>query len=224
MKKLRIELRLLLILVPLMFLTAAFIFIPAGTLDYWQGWLFLATLFIPMLCVMFYMLKYERGLLEKRINPKEKRTEQAWIQIVNTILVIAMAVIAGLDHRLGWSRMPVWAVIASAVLMLAGYITFIKIMLYNEYASRTIEIQKGQKLVSSGPYAVIRHPMYAAGIFLYIFVPLVLGSLWALIPMLFLPFTLMLRIIDEEKALIKGLKGYKQYMKIVKYRLMPWVW
>jgi len=205
-------------------LIAALIFIPAGTLNFWQGWLFLGTLFIPMICVMFFMFKYERRLLEKRINAKEKRPEQAWIQAVNTILVIVMAVIAGLDHRFSWSRMPVWSVLTSAVLMLAGYIMFIKIMLYNEYASRTIEIQRGQKLISTGPYAVIRHPMYTAGIFLYIFVPLTLGSLWALIPMLFLPFTLMLRVIDEEKALIKGLKGYKQYMKKVKYRLMPGVW
>jgi protein-S-isoprenylcysteine O-methyltransferase Ste14 len=224
MKKLSIEIRLLAIMVPMMIVVAALVIGPAWSLDYWQGWLFLASLYIPMLCVMVYMLMHERKLLEKRINPVEKREPQVWVQFINTFLFIAAMVIAGLDHRFGWSRLPVWAVFTSDAMMLAGYYAFIRIMLYNEYASRTIEIQKGQKLISTGPYAVIRHPMYTAGIFMYIFVPLVLGSLWALIPILMFPITLAFRIIDEEKALIKGLKGYRRYMKKVKYRLIPFIW
>jgi len=211
-------------MVPMMFVVAALVFVPAWTLEYWQGWLFLASLFIPMICVMFYMLKHERKLLEKRINPMERREPQAWIQTVNTVLFLAAMIIAGLDRRFGWSNIPVNGVIISDILMLAGYYMFIKTMLYNEYASRTIEIQKGQKLISTGPYAMVRHPMYTAGIFFYMFIPLVLGSTWALIPVLLFPVTLALRIIDEEKALIKGLKGYKQYMKKVRYRLVPLVW
>lgn len=224
MKRPGLTLRLLSIMVPMMFAVAALVFIPAWTLDYWQGWLFLASFFMPMICVMFYMLKYERKLLEKRINVKEKREPQAWIQTVNTLLFLAAMIIAGLDHRFRWSNLPVQWVIGSDVLMLTGYYMFIRTMLYNEYASRTIEIQKGQKLISTGPYAVVRHPMYTAGIFFYLFIPLVLGSAWALIPVALFPLTLALRIIDEEKALIKGLKGYKQYMKKVRYRLIPRVW
>ena len=212
------------VLLPMMLLVAALIFIPAWTLYYWQGWLFLVSFFLPMLFVMVYMLKYERKLLEKRINVKERREPQAWIQIMNTGLFIAAIIIAGLDHRFGWSNIPIQGVIISDLFMLIGYFMFIRTMLYNEYASRTIEIQKGQKLISTGPYAIVRHPMYSTGIFFYLFIPLVLGSLWAMIPVLMFPLTLSLRIIDEEKALIKGLKGYKKYMKKVKYRLVPFIW
>lgn len=224
MNKRSIGKKLFLIIVPGILITAALIFIPAWTLDFWQGWLFLASLFIPLICVMFYMLMHGRKLLEKRMNIKEKREPQAWIQTINAFLFVAMAVIAGLDHRFGWSNLNVETVVISDGLMLLGYYMFIRIMLYNEYASRTIEIQKGQKLISTGPYAVVRHPMYSAGIFFYLFIPLVLGSFWALIPILLFPLTLALRVIDEEKALAKGLKGYKRYMKKVKYRLIPLVW
>lgn len=203
---------------------AAAVFIPAWTLNYWQGWLFLLTLFIPMFCVMFYMLKRQRKLLEKRVLIKEKREEQNLIQITNTFIFMITMVVAGLDHRFGWSNVPVRVVIASDMAMFAGYVLFIRTMLYNEYASRIIEVRKGQKLIDTGPYAVVRHPMYTTGILMYLFIPMVLGSFWGMIPILFIPVTLIFRILDEEKALIKGLKGYKRYMKKVKYRLVPFVW
>ena len=219
-----LEKRVLMILLPGIIFVAAFVFIPAGTINYWQGWLFLLTLFIPMFCVMFYMIKFQRKLLEKRLLVKEKREEQTFIQIINTFIFMAAMIIAGLDHRFGWTNVPVRVVIAADIAMLAGYVFFIRIMLYNEYASRIIEVQKGQKVIDTGPYAVIRHPMYAAGILMYLFIPMVLGSFWGMIPLLFIPIMLIFRLLDEEKALIKGLKGYKRYMRKVRYRLVPWVW
>jgi protein-S-isoprenylcysteine O-methyltransferase Ste14 len=224
MKKAKLELRLLGIVIPSIFIIGAMVFIPAGTLDFWEGWVFLFALFIPMFFVFIYMIRHERRLLEKRMNVKEKREKQKFIQLFNTFLFVASMMIAGLDHRYGWSYVPFWLVIASDMLMFTGYFFFIKSMLHNEYASRVIEVQKGQKIIDTGPYAVVRHPMYAAGILMYLFVPVALGSFWAMIPLLLLPAMLVFRLLDEEKALIKGLKGYKRYMKKVKYRLIPWIW
>ena len=224
MRKAKLELQVLRIVIPLMFIMGAMIFVPAWTLDFWEGWVFLFALFIPMFFVFVYMVRHERRLLEKRLNVKEKREEQKFIQLFNTFLFVASMIIAGLDHRYGWSHVPFWLVIASDMMMLTGYCFFIKTMLHNEYASRVIEVQKGQKIIDTGPYAVVRHPMYAAGILMYMFIPIALGSFWAMIPLLLLPVMLIFRLLDEEKALIKGLKGYKRYMKKVKYRLIPWIW
>jgi protein-S-isoprenylcysteine O-methyltransferase Ste14 len=224
MKARNLELRVTLIVIPMMLFMAVLVFVPAWTLNYWQGWLFLATLFIPMFFVFLYMLKHYRKLLEKRINVKEKREKQGALQIFNTVLFFMLMVIAGLDRRFGWSQLPPYVSIVCAVVMFTGYMAFIKTMLHNEYASRVIEIQKGQKLIDTGPYAVIRHPMYASGMLMYIFIPLVLGSWWGEIPMLLIPVNLTIRLLDEERMLIKELKGYKRYMKKVKYRLIPWVW
>lgn len=200
------------------------VFIPAGTIDFWQGWVFLSAFFVPIFFIVIYMLKNARGLLEKRLKIKEKRSSQKLIQVINTILSLSVMIIAGLDHRFGWSQMPVWAVIASVVVMTLAYLSFIRTMLENEYASRIIEIQEGQKVIDTGSYAVVRHPMYSSAIIMFMSFPLVLGSFWALIPLLPLPFMLILRIFDEEKALIKDLTGYKEYMKKVKYRLVPFLW
>jgi len=224
MKARNLELRVTLIVIPMMLFMAVLVFVPAWTLNYWQGWLFLATLFIPMFFVFLYMLKHYRKLLEKRINVKEKREKQGALQIFNTVLFFMLMVIAGLDRRFGWSQLPPYVSIVCAVIMFTGYMAFIKTMLHNEYASRVIEVQKGQKLIDTGPYAVIRHPMYASGMLMYIFIPLVLGSWWGEIPMLLIPVNLTIRLLDEERMLIKELKGYKRYMKKVKYRLIPWVW
>jgi len=224
MKKSGLELRLLLIYLSSIIGVSAIVITPAWTFAYWQGWLFLALFFIPMLIVGLYMLRFEKKLLKKRLDPREKRKPQQLIQSVNTLLFLVTMIIPGFDHRFGWSHVPVWLVLASDIIMLVGYLLFIRTMIYNEYASRTIEIQKGQKLISTGPYAVVRHPMYFTGIMMFMPMPIALGSVWALIPMAFLPVMLIFRILDEEKALIKGLKGYKSYMKKVKYRLVPHIW
>jgi protein-S-isoprenylcysteine O-methyltransferase Ste14 len=220
----KLERRLLGIVIPSIFIIGAMVFIPAGTLAFWEGWVFLSALFIPMFFVFIYMIRHERRLLEKRMNLKEKREKQKFIQLFNVLLFVASMTIAGLDHRYGWSHVPFWLVIASDIMMITGYVFFIRSMLHNEYASRVIEVQKGQRVVDTGPYAVVRHPMYAAGILMYMLIPVALGSFWAMIPLLLIPVMLVFRLLDEEKALIKGLKGYKQYMKKVKYRLIPWIW
>jgi protein-S-isoprenylcysteine O-methyltransferase Ste14 len=224
MKSSKIALRVFLIVIPVMLIMGAILFVPAGTLDFWEGWLFFAALFVPMFFIFIYMIRHERQLLEKRLNVRERRKQQGLIQLFNTISFFASMMIAGFDHRYGWSNVPFWLVIASDAMMLTGYYFFIKTMLHNEYASRVIEIQKGQKLIDTGPYAMVRHPMYAAGIFMYMFIPIALGSFWAMIPLLLIPVMLVFRVLDEEKAMIKGLKGYKQYMKKVKYRLFPGIW
>jgi protein-S-isoprenylcysteine O-methyltransferase Ste14 len=207
-----------------MLIMGAILFIPAGTLDFWEGWLFFSALFIPMFFVFIYMIRHERRLLEKRLNVRERRKQQGLIQLFNTISFFASMMVAGFDRRYGWSNVPFWLVIASDATMLTGYYFFIKTMLHNAYASRVIEVQKGQKVIDTGPYAVVRHPMYAAGIFMYMFIPVALGSFWAMIPLLLIPVMLIFRLLDEEKAMIKGLKGYKRYMKKVKYRLIPGIW
>jgi len=224
MKRGKLEIKIAFILFVSLLLMGAAIFGPALTFDYWQGWLFLSFLFIPMLFVLFYMLKFNRKLLEKRIKIREKRERQKGIQLFNTFIFAVVMIVAGLDHRFSWSSVPVWGVIAADVLMLSGYLMFIKSMLHNEYASRIIEVQRGQKLIDTGPYAVVRHPMYASAILMYIFIPVTLGSFWAIIPLLLIPIMLVFRIFDEEKALVEGLKGYKAYMKKVRYRMIPGVW
>jgi len=216
--------RLLRIVIPLMLIMGAMVFIPAGTLDFWEGWVFFFSLFTPMFFVFVYMIRHERRLLEKRMNVNEKREKQKFIQLFNTLLFVASMTTAGLDHRYGWSHVPFLLVIASDMTMLIGYYFFIKTMLHNKYASRVIEVRKGQKIIDTGPYAVVRHPMYAAGILMYMFIPVALGSFWAMIPLLLIPAMLIFRLLDEEKALIAGLKGYKRYMKKVKYRLFPGIW
>ena len=184
MKRGKLEIKIAFILFVSLLLMGAAIFGPAFTFDYWQGWLFLSFLFIPMLFVLFYMLKFNRKLLEKRIKIREKRERQKGIQLFNTFIFAVVMIVAGLDHRFSWSSVPVWGVIAADVLMLSGYLMFIRSMLHNEYASRIIEVQRGQKLIDTGPYAVVRHPMYASAILMYIFIPVTLGSFWAIIPLL----------------------------------------
>ena len=224
MKKIGLELRGLIIIISSAFLTGAMIFLPAGTFDFWEGWAFLLVLFIPLFFAFFYMIKYQRVLLERRLKYRERREKQRFIQPLITLLFFAAMVTGGIDHRFGWSRVPAWLVILSDLTMFAGYVLFIRTMIYNEYASRTIEIRKGQKLIDTGPYALVRHPMYAAGILMYLLTPLALGSFWAIIPLLLMFLMLIFRIFDEEKALIAGLKGYKRYMKKVKCRLVPGIW
>lgn len=200
------------------------LFVPAGTWRYWEGWACIAMLFVPMFAVTGYMLKRQRQLLEKRLLLHEERRTQVLIQAINLLIFVAMLIIAGLDHRADWSHPPPWAVVLANLLMLAGYLLCLRVMLYNPYASRVIELQRDQQLIDSGPYAVVRHPLYAAALVMSLFIPLALGSYRAFLPLLFLPGMLALRILDEEKLLRDGLPGYREYMARVKYRLIPGVW
>jgi protein-S-isoprenylcysteine O-methyltransferase Ste14 len=200
------------------------IFLPAGTISFLNGWLFIAGLLLPMIFALTYLIMKDPELLEKRINLKEKEEEQKKYVKLSILIYVFAYIIPGLDYRFGWSYVPLWLVLVSLVLMLTGYAMFIIVMIQNRYASRVIEIQKEQKLIDTGLYSVVRHPMYLAATILYLASSLVLGSYYTLIPMAFLPFLLGYRIINEEKVLLKGLPGYDKYKERIKYRMIPYIW
>jgi len=200
------------------------IFIPAGTIKFINGWIFIAGLIIPMTFTLIYLMVKDPELLEKRIQLKEKENVQKKYIKLSIMLYIIAYIIPGLDFRYHWSDVPNWLVIISLVVMIFGYVMFIIVMLQNRYASRVIEIQDKQKLIDTGLYRIVRHPMYLAATILYMASTIVLGSFYTLIPMILLPFLLGYRIKNEEKVLMEGLPGYNEYMKIVKYRLIPFIW
>jgi protein-S-isoprenylcysteine O-methyltransferase Ste14 len=200
------------------------IFIPAGTLDFLNGWIFIAGLIVPMTFTLIYLLVKDPELLEKRIKLKEKEDAQKRYIKLSILLYIVAYIIPGLDYRYNWSNVPIWLVIVALVVMIFGYVMFITVMLQNRYASRVIEIQDNQKLIDTGLYSIVRHPMYLAATILYLASTIVLGSYYTLIPMILLSFLLAFRIINEEKVLKQGLHGYKEYMEKVKYRLIPFIW
>ena len=200
------------------------LFVPAGTLNYWTGWLFIGALFIPMFFVMLYLLRNDPDLLQKRMKTKEKEEIQKVYLSLSIVICILTFAIPGLDFRYQWSEVPGWLVILATGIMIGGYFMFFTVMKQNSYASRVIEIQKGQKLIDTGLYGVVRHPMYLAATLMYGVMPLVLGSYWGLIPVILLPLLLVIRILNEEKVLKNNLPGYEEYMKKVKYRLIPFIW
>lgn len=200
------------------------VFVPAGTLKFINGWLFMAGLLIPMMFTLIYLIVKDPELLEKRMRMKEKETAQKQYLKLSIILVVVAYTIPGLDFRYHWSQVPGWLVVVALAFMILGYVLFLAVMVQNRYASRVIEIQDNQKLIDTGLYRFVRHPMYLAATILYVASVLVLGSFYALIPMLFLPLLLAYRIRNEEKVLKNGLPGYKEYTARVKYRLIPFVW
>jgi protein-S-isoprenylcysteine O-methyltransferase Ste14 len=177
-----------------------------------------------MTFTLIYLLIKDPELLEKRIKIKEKENAQKKYIKLSILLFVIAYIIPGLDFRFKWSSVPMWLVMVSLLIMICGYIGFIIVMLQNRYASRVIEIQNEQKLIDTGLYSFVRHPMYLSAIILYVASALVLGSYYTLIPMLLLPFLLAYRIKNEEKVLIKGLPGYEEYTKRVKYRMIPFIW
>jgi protein-S-isoprenylcysteine O-methyltransferase Ste14 len=202
----------------------ALLFVPAGTLKFWNAWVFILALFIPMFFVMIYLLKNDPELLQKRIKTREKEGPQKVYLVFSIITSVFTYLIPGLDYRYHWSSVPAWLVILATIIMLAGYFLFFTVMRQNSYASRVIEMQNDQKLIDTGLYSVVRHPMYTAGSILFCSTPLILGSYYALIPVLFLPVLLIIRALNEEKVLKSNLAGYEEYMKKVKYRLIPFIW
>ena len=205
-------------------LVAALVFIPAGSLNFFGGWLFLALLFVPMLILGAVLLIKSPALLEKRLNAKEKEGAQKGVVAASALLFLAGFIVAGLDFRFGWSTVPLWAVILASVVLLVSYALYAEVMRENAYLSRTIEVSENQKVVDTGLYAVVRHPMYAVTIWLFLAIPIVLGSLWALF--CFVPYVavIIVRIINEEKLLERELSGYTEYKKKVKFRLLPFIW
>lgn len=200
------------------------LFLPAGGFEYPNAWLFIALLFIPIFVVGVVLFLKAPTLLEKRLDAKEKETTQKGVVAIAGVLFIGGFVVAGLDFRFGWSSVPQPLVIAASIVLIVAYALYAEVMRENAYLSRAIEVQKGQRVVDTGLYAVVRHPMYAVTIWLFLAIPFVLGSFWSLL--FFLPYVpvIAVRILNEEKILTKDLDGYAAYRQKVKYRLIPFVW
>lgn len=205
-------------------LVGLLIFLPAGTLAYGYGWLLMALLFGPMLVAGFVMLTKAPEFLEKRLDAKEKQATQKGVLAFSGLMFVAGFAVAGLDFRFGWSKMPTWVVITASALFLAAYALYAEVMRENAYLSRTIKVEQGQTVVDTGLYGIVRHPMYTTTILLFLMIPLILGSWYALIPFAFYPVIIVVRLTDEEDLLTRELAGYGEYKKKVRYRLIPFVW
>lgn len=200
------------------------IFLPAGSFSYFYGWLLMGLLFIPMLIAGIVMMIKSPALLESRLNAKENQKEQGLVQKLSGLMFIAGFVLSGLGYRFGWYVLPLWVVIVGAVLFVIAYILYAEVLRENAYLSRTIEVQEGQKVIDTGLYGVVRHPMYSATILLFLAMPLILGSIFAFLVFLIYPFIIAFRIKHEEEFLEKELEGYKEYKQKVKWRMIPFIW
>jgi len=200
------------------------LFLPAGTFAFPGAWRMMAVLFIPMLIMGTVLFLKAPTLLEKRLGSKESEQEQKNVILFSAIIFIASFVLCGLDFRFRLTVVPMWAVIAGCVVFLFTYAGFAELLRENEYLSRTVEVQEGQKVISTGLYGIVRHPMYAIILFMFLSMPIIIGSWIGLIPLAFLPLILVKRIVNEEKVLAEGLKGYEEYKKTVRYRLVPFIW
>lgn len=205
-------------------LVGLLIFLPAGTMDFFNGWLLVAVLFVPMLIAGVVMVICSPDLLRKRLNAKEKESEQKSVVALSGIMFVVAFVVAGLNYRYEWMVMPVWAVWSAVVLFLFSYLMYAEVLRENAYLSRTIEVQEGQRVIDTGLYGIVRHPMYSATVLLFLSMPLVLGSLPSFVIMLVYIPLIVKRIKNEETVLLDGLDGYDAYCKKVKYRLLPLVW
>ena len=205
-------------------LVGLLIFLPAGTLCFFNGWLLVAVLFVPMLIAGVVMAVCSPALLKKRLDAKEKEVEQKSVVAMSGIMFIAAFVVAGLNYRYSWIVMPSWVVWGTVALFLLSYLMYAEVLRENAYLSRTIEVQQGQKVIDTGLYGIVRHPMYSATILMFLSMPLVLGSLPSFVIMLMYIPLIVKRIRNEEKVLLDGLDGYEEYCRKVKYRVMPFVW
>ncbi|MBO7497675.1 MAG: isoprenylcysteine carboxylmethyltransferase family protein [Bacteroidaceae bacterium] len=205
-------------------LVMVLIFVPAGTFHYWQAWLFIGILFVPMFVVGIILMFRNPELLRSRLDAKEKETEQKGVVLMSGILFIAMFVTAGLNYRFGWWVLSNRFVIMAAAVFLLGYILYGEVMRENVWLSRTIEVQDHQQVVDSGLYGLVRHPMYFATLLLFLTIPLILASPWSFFIMLLYIPIIVKRIRNEEKVLEQDLDGYKAYTRRVRYRLIPFIW
>ena len=205
-------------------LVGLLLFLPAGTFAYPNGWLFMGILFGPMLIAGFVMLFKTPAFLEKRLDAKEKQGTQKGVLGFSALMFLGGFLVAGFDYRYGWSRMPQWVVVMGAVLFLLAYGLYAEVMRENAYLSRTIRVEEGQKVVDTGLYGIVRHPMYMATLLLFGAMPLILGSWYALAVFTMYPVIITVRLLDEEKLLTRELPGYEAYKKKVKYRLIPFIW
>ena len=205
-------------------LVGMLIFLPAGTLRFFGGWLFMGVLFVPMFFAGIVMMAKSPDLLRRRLDGKEKQKEQGIVIKLSGLMFLCGFVLAGLGYRFHWYTLPNGASIAAAVVFLIAYILYAEVLRENAYLSRTIAVHEGQKVVDTGLYGIVRHPMYAVTLLLFLSMPLILGSLYAFLVFLAYPVIISVRIRHEEAFLEKELEGYTEYKKKVKYRLIPWVW
>lgn len=205
-------------------IVALMLFVPAGTLDYWQAWLFIAVLFGPMLVMGVVLMCRNPELLRKRLSAKEREGEQKSVVLMSSLLFVAVFVTAGLNHRFGWWPLPDGVVIAAAITFFLGYVMYAEVMRENVWLSRTVEVQEQQQVIDTGLYGIVRHPMYTATLILFLAIPLILASPCSfLLMLLYIPLVIM-RIHNEETILAQSLPGYCDYMNRTAYRLIPWVW
>jgi protein-S-isoprenylcysteine O-methyltransferase Ste14 len=202
---------------------AAIFFLPAGSFAYWEAWVYMGIVLIPALCILVYFVKASPELLERRLRFRERETTQKRI-IFASYFLLATFLLPGFDRRWGWSDVPTPIVLIASLLVLLGYGLVVRVFLENRYASRVIEVEAEQQVIGTGPYAVIRHPMYLGACVMYLATPLALGSYWAMIPAVFIFPILVARILNEEQVLEKELKGYLEYEQKVRYRLIPRIW
>ena len=205
-------------------LVGLLIFLPAGTLNYVGGLLFCAVVFIPILILGIVLFVKSPKLLEKRLDSKEKQTAQKGIVAFSALGFLAGFIMSGLDYRFSLSNVPTPVVTAAVILFLVSYALYAEVMRENEYLSRTVKVEEGQHVVDTGLYGVVRHPMYAVTVVMFLMIPLILGSLWSFLIFLHYPVLIVCRIINEEKLLTAELEGYSEYKKKVKYRLIPFIW
>ena len=205
-------------------LVGLLLFLPAGTFRFWQAWLFLAVLFIPMLAAGFVMMVRAPELLKKRLHAKEEQHDQKLVLLFSAVMFLAAFLVAGFNARFHWLTVPAWVVWVSAAVFLGGYLMYAEVMRENAYLSRTVEVQEGQKVIDTGLYGVVRHPMYCATLLLFLPMGLVLGSPISFFILLFYVPIIVLRIKNEEQVLAQGLEGYRDYQKKVRYRLVPFIW
>ena len=205
-------------------LVGLLLFPAAGSLAFWQAWLLMGVLFIPMFVAGLILMKKNPELLRKRLNAKEEQMEQKEVVLFSGLMFLSSFIVAGLNFRFSWLVLPTWVTIVGTVIFLLAYLLYAEVLRENEYLSRTIEVQEGQKVVDTGLYGIVRHPMYMATVLLFLAMPIILGSIFSFVIMLvYLPI-IVKRIRNEEKVLEGGLAGYKQYKERVKYRLIPFVW
>ena len=200
------------------------VLLPAGTFDFWQLYIYFAILIVPMTFVLFYFLRNDPQFLERRMRAKEKEKQQRIIQIILSFIFFSGYIISGFDRRFGWSVMPMYIVIVADIIILLGYLIIFFVFKQNSYASRIVEVERNQTVITSGLYGMVRHPMYLGVLLMFIPAPVALDSFWGLIPMATIPLALVFRILNEEKVLCNGLSGYKEYCQKTKYRLIPFVW
>ena len=205
-------------------LVGLLVFLPAGTFGFANGWLFMGALFIPMLILGIVLFVKAPELLKKRLDSKEEETEQKGVVALSGVMFLAGFIIAGLTYRFGWILFPKCAVIIGTVLFLISYVMYAEAMKENAYLSRTVEVQENQKVVDTGLYGIVRHPMYTATILMFLSVPVILGSVISFVIFLIYPIIIALRIGNEEKILEEGLEGYSEYKQKVRYKLIPFIW